>query len=47
MKVAIIQMSDLHIASDKDYIIDNAREFSQNGIFCSESLSESRACHNW
>ena len=27
MKVAIIQMADLHIASDKDYIIDNAKKF--------------------
>ena len=26
MKVAIIQMSDLYIASDKDYIIDNAKK---------------------
>jgi len=30
MKVAIIQMSDLHIASDKDYIIDNARKLARS-----------------
>lgn len=30
MKVAIIQMSDLHISSDKDYIIDNARELARS-----------------
>lgn len=30
MKVAIIQMSDLHISSDKDYIIDNARKLARS-----------------
>ena len=30
MKVAIIQMSDLHITSDKDYIISNARKLARS-----------------
>lgn len=30
MKVAIIQMSDLHITSEKDYIIDKAKKTSSS-----------------